>query len=237
MELLDFAYFPIYYWPNSDKLTWYTFSLSHCPSSWLLTIAVQFNSVAQLYLTLCNSMGCSTSAFPVDLKLLEFTQIHVHWVSDAIQPSHPLLSLSPPTFNLSQHWGLFQWVNFFASGGRSVGVSTLASVLPMNTQDWSPLEWTGWISLQSKGLSRVFNMTVQKKSTILQYICPFSLDSGLRYIPLGLWGFFSMDDSCPSAATFCTCRFTCLPYSYSFLKWSYSEHLLYYPKYSVSLLL
>ena len=59
-------------------------------------------------------------------------------------------------------WGSFQTSQLFASGGQSIGVSGSASVLPMNTQDWSPLGWTGWISLQSKGLSRVFsNTTVQ----------------------------------------------------------------------------
>ena len=59
--------------------------------------------------------------------------------------------------------GSFQMSQFSSSGGQSTGVSASTSVLPMNTQDWSPLEWTGWISLQSKGLSRVFsNTTVQK---------------------------------------------------------------------------
>ena len=59
--------------------------------------------------------------------------------------------------------GSFQMSQLFTSGGQSIGVSASASVLPMNTQDWSPLEWTGWVSLQSKGLSRVFsNTTVQK---------------------------------------------------------------------------
>ena len=106
-------------------------------------------------------MNCSTPGLPVHHQLPEFTQTHVHWVGDAIQPSHPLSSPSPPAPNPSQHQSLFQWV--FASGGWSTGVSASASVLPMNTQDWSPLEWTGWISLQSKGLSRVFsNTTVQK---------------------------------------------------------------------------
>ena len=57
----------------------------------------------------------------------------------------------------------FQMSQFFASGGQNVGVSASASVLPMNTQDWSPLEWTGWISLQSKGLSRVFSNTAVQK--------------------------------------------------------------------------
>ena len=124
----------------------------------------QFSSVAQPCSTLCDPMDCNTPGLPVHHQLLEFTQTHVHWVSDAIQPSHPLSSLSPPAFNLSQHQGLFQWVSqFFASGGQSIGVSASASVLPGNTQDWSPLGWTGWISLQSKGLSRVFsNTTVQK---------------------------------------------------------------------------
>ena len=87
---------------------------------------------------------------------------HVHWVSDAIQPSHPLSSLSPPAPNPSQDQGLFQWINS-TWGGQSIGISALASFFPKDTQGWSPLEWTGWISLQSKGLSRVFsNTTVQK---------------------------------------------------------------------------
>ena len=72
----------------------------------------QFSSVAQLCLTLCDPMDCSTPGLPVHHQLPEFTQTHVHWVSDAIQPSHTLLSPSPPTFNLSQHQGLFQCVSF-----------------------------------------------------------------------------------------------------------------------------
>ena len=98
-------------------------------------------------------MDCSTPGLPVSHQLPEFTQIHVHWVGDAIQPSHPLLSPSPPTFNLSQHQGLFKWVSFFASGGQNIGASASTSVLPMNIQDWFPLGWTGWISLQSKWVS------------------------------------------------------------------------------------
>ena len=95
--------------------------------------------------------------------LLELAQTYVHWVGDAIQPSHPLSSLSPPAFNLSQHQGLFPVSRLFASGGQSIGASASASVLLTNIQDWFPLVWTGLISLQSKGLSRVFsNTTVQK---------------------------------------------------------------------------
>ena len=74
-------------------------------------IAVQFSSVTQSCPTLWDPMSCSTLGLPVHHQLLEFTQTHVHWVSDAIQPSHPLLSPSYPTFNLSQEQGLFQWVN------------------------------------------------------------------------------------------------------------------------------
>ena len=71
---------------------------------------VQFT---QSYLTLCNSMDCSTPVLPVHHQLPEFTQTRVHWVGDAIQPSHPLSSPSPPAFNLSQHQGLFKWVSSF----------------------------------------------------------------------------------------------------------------------------
>ena len=122
------------------------------------TQSVQFSSVAQLCPTFCNLVDHSTPGLPVHHQLLEFTQTHVLWVSDAIQPSHPLSSPSLPALNLSQRQS-----QFFASGGQSIGISVSTSVFPMNTQDWSPLGWTGWISLQSKGLSKVFsNTTVQK---------------------------------------------------------------------------
>ena len=85
----------------------------------------------------------------------------VHQGGDAIQPSHPLSSPSPPAFNLSQHQHPIS--QFFASGGQSIGVSASASVLPMNIQDWFPLELTGLISLQFKGLSRVFSNTIVQK--------------------------------------------------------------------------
>ena len=76
-----------------------------------LASPVQFNSVSQLCLTLCDPMNRSTPGLPVHHQLMEFTQIHVHWLGDAIQPSHPLSSLSAPTFNLSQHQGFFKWVS------------------------------------------------------------------------------------------------------------------------------
>ena len=73
--------------------------------------SVQFSSVAQSCPSLCDPMSHSTPGLPVHHQLPEFTQTHAHWISDAIQPSHPLLSPPLPTFNLSQHQGLFQWVN------------------------------------------------------------------------------------------------------------------------------
>ena len=77
----------------------------------LLWTSVQFSSVAQSCLTLCNSMNCSMPGLPVHPQLLEFTQTHVHWVGDTTQPSHPLSSPSPPALKLSQHQGLFKWVS------------------------------------------------------------------------------------------------------------------------------
>ena len=177
-------------------------------------------------------MDCNTQGFPVEHQFQEFTQTHVHWVGDAIQPSHPPLSPAPPAFNLSQHQSLFKWVSSSREFSRSVVSHSLQthglwhtrlpcpSPTPRVYSDscplswwcyltissrpspspptfnlsqhqslfqwvksshevpkyWSfsfsiipskehpgPLEWTGWISLQSKGLSRVFsNTTIQK---------------------------------------------------------------------------
>ena len=75
------------------------------------TAKTQFSSVTQSCPTLCDPMNCSALGLPVNHQLSEFTQTHVHWVGDTIQPSHPLSSPSPPTFNFSQHQGLFKWVS------------------------------------------------------------------------------------------------------------------------------
>ena len=90
-------------------------------------------------------------------QLLKFTRTHVHWVSDAIQPSHPLLSPSPNCLQSFPASRSFQMSQFFAWGGQSTGVSASASVLPMSIQVWFPLGLTGLISLLFKGLSRVFS--------------------------------------------------------------------------------
>ena len=115
----------------------------------------QFSSVVQSCPAHCNHMDCSTPGLPVHHQFPEFTQTHVHWVHDAIQPSHPLSPGSPPTLILTQHQGLFQ-SQLFVSGGQSTGASASASVLPVNSQSWFPLGLTGWISLLSKELSIVF---------------------------------------------------------------------------------
>ena len=116
------------------------------------------SSVAQSCLTLCDPMDCSTPGFPVHHQLPEHTQTHVHWVSDAIQPSHPLSSPSPPAFNLSQHQGLsnesalcIRWPKYW-SFSFSISLSNEYS-------GWFPFVLTDLISLLSKWLSRVFSNT------------------------------------------------------------------------------
>ena len=94
-------------WNNGWSLNWYKPSDEHIAEK-----KFQFNSVESLgCLTLCNSIDCSMSGFPVHHQLLELTQTHVHWVGDAIQPSHPLSSPSLPALNLSQHQALFKGVS------------------------------------------------------------------------------------------------------------------------------
>ena len=191
-------------------------------------------------------MNCSTPGLPVRHQLLESTQTHVQRVGDAIQPSHPLSSPSPPAFNLSQHQGkesevaqscltlchptdcslpgtsvpgifqaiVLEWIaisfsrgssqprdqtqvshivdrrftvwasQLFALGGHSIGVSASISVPPMNTQDRSPLGWTGWNSLQSNGLSRVFNCKVSN-TTILWHLAFFIVQPSHSCITTG----------------------------------------------------
>ena len=101
----------------------------------------KFSSVTQSCPTLCNSMECRNPGFPVHHKLPELAQTHV---GDAIQPSHPLSSPSPPAFNLSQHQGLFKWVSSSYLVARVSEFQLPASVLPMKIQDSFPLGWTGW---------------------------------------------------------------------------------------------
>ena len=127
-----------------------------------LKYSVQFSSVTQLCPTLCNPMNRSMPGLPVHHQLLEFTQTHVHrsvMASSHLIVCSPLLLLPsmPPSIRVFSNESTLcmRWPKYW--------VSALASFLPKNTQDWSPLEWTGWISLQSKGLSRVFSNTTVPK--------------------------------------------------------------------------
>ena len=121
---------------------------------------IQFSSVTQLCPPLCNPMNRSTPGLPVHHQRPPKPM----FIESVIPSSHlifcrPLLLLPPTPPSIM----VFSVSQLFTSGGWSTGVSALTSVLPMNTQDWFPLGWTGWISLQFKGLSRVFSNTTFQK--------------------------------------------------------------------------
>ena len=123
--------------------------------------SVQFSSVAQLCLTLCDPMNRSVPGLPVHHQLLEFTQTHIHRVGDAIQPSHSLLSPSPPAPNPSQHHSLFRWVSSSHQVAKVLEYSF--SFSPSNEHPGLifRMDWLDLLTVQ--GLSRVFsNTTVQK---------------------------------------------------------------------------
>ena len=113
-----------------------------CVLFFFIFSSVQFSSVAQSCLNLCDPMNRSTPGLPVHHKLLEFTQTHAHWVGDAIQPSHPLSFPSPPAPNPSQHQGLSQWVN---------SSHDVAKVLEFQLQHQS-FQWTPRTYLLQYGL-------------------------------------------------------------------------------------
>ena len=124
----------------------------------------QFNSVTQLCPTLCDPMDCSTPGFLVHHQLLPKTCSNScplsRWchptTSSSVVPFSSCLQCFPVSeSSLGSH--------FFPSGGQRIGVSASASVLPMNIQDWFPLGWTGWLSLQSKGLTTGFSSTTVQK--------------------------------------------------------------------------
>ena len=151
--------------------------LWHC-----LSLGRQFSSVTQLCLTLCDPKNHSTPGLPIHHQLPEFTQTHVHWVSDAIQPSHPL-SFPSPAFNLSQHQGLYK-CQFFASCGQSTGVSASALVFPTNIQDWFPLGLTGWIALIQETLKSLLQHH-SSKAPVLQCSAFFIVQLSHPYMTTG----------------------------------------------------
>ena len=133
-------------------------------------------------------MDCSMPGLPVHHQLLEFTHTHVHWVSNAIQPFHPLLSPCLPAFNLSQHQGLFQWVSSSHQMAKGLKLQlqhqSLNSVLrPEYSGLISFLGCTSWISVQSKGLSRVFSSTTIWK--FLQHSVFFMVQLSHPYMTTG----------------------------------------------------
>ena len=155
----------------------------------------QFSSVAQLCTTLCNPMDCSTPGLLIHRQLPEFAQTHVHQVGDAIQPSHPLLSPSPPAFNLSQYQGLFQWVG---------SLHQVAKVLvQLQLQHWSfqwvirvdfLWDWLVW-SPCCPSDSQEFSPTPQvesSNSSVLSFLYSLTLTSMHDYfknITLTIWTF------------------------------------------------
>ena len=140
-----------------------------------------FSSVQffQSYPSLCNAMDCSMPGFPIHHQLSELTHAHVHRLGDANQPSHPVFPFSSclQSFLTSVSFPMSQ---FFPSGGQIIAASASASVLPVNIQEWFYLSWTGLISLQSKGLSRVFSNTIVQSA----YMCVIC--QGYHISPVGI---------------------------------------------------
>ena len=121
------------------------------------------SSVTQSCLTLCDPIYCSTPGLPVHHQLRVYSNSSPlsRWSHPTVLSSVIPFSSCPQSFPAS---GSLQMSQLITSGGQSIGVSASTSVLPMNTQDWSPLGWTGWISLQSKGLLKQSSPTPQFKS-------------------------------------------------------------------------
>ena len=146
--------------------------------------SVQFSSVTQLCPTLCNPMDCSIPGFPVHHQLLEPNQAHVHWVGDAIKPSHPLSSPSPPAFNLSQLQDLFKWV----SSSHQV-----AKILEFSFSNSSSNEYSGLISFRMNWLDLLAIQGTLKshlqhhssKATILHHSVFFIVQLSHPYMTTG----------------------------------------------------
>ena len=151
-------------WYFAGRFLWTLMSRTHDLKYWEIS---PFGSVAQLCPAVCDPMVCSTPGLPVHHQLPELVQTRPQsqWCHPTVSSSVICFSSCLQSFPAS---GSFTMSQLFPSGYQSIGVSASVSVLPMNIQDWFPLGRTGWISLQSKGPSRVFcNTTVQKH----QFFC------------------------------------------------------------------
>ena len=150
----------------------------------MLIHIVQFSSVAQSCLTLRDPMTCSTPGLPVHHQLPEFTQTHVHWVGDAIWPSHLLLSPSPPAFNLSQHQGLFNWV----SSSHQVA-KVLEFQLQHQSFQWTPrtdflrMDWLDLLAIQ--GTLKSLLQHHSSKASILRRSAFFMVQFSHPYMTTG----------------------------------------------------
>ena len=145
----------------------------------------QFSSVHSLsHIQLFAAPRTAAHQASLSITNSQSTQTHVHWVGDAIQPSHPVIPFSfcPQSFPAS---GSFQMSQLSTSGGQCIGVWASASVPPMNTQDWSPLGWTGWISLQSKGLFNGLLQHHSSKASILRRSAFFRVQLSHPYMTTG----------------------------------------------------
>ena len=173
--------------------------LSLCEDQWTefyIIFLVLFN-IRVVVQSLCHvrlfvtpwTAACQAS---LSFTTLGLAQTHVHWVSDTIQPSRPLSSLSPPAFCLFQYQCLFQWLGPLHQVTIKYGVSASASVLPMNIQDWFPLELTGLISWLSKSLSNVFFSTSVWKHQFFGAQPSFMVQLSHSYMTTGprgmVWG-------------------------------------------------
>ena len=144
----------------------------------------QFSSVAQSGPTLCNLMNRSTPGLPVHHKLLEFTQTHFHQIGDAIHPSHPLSSPSPPAPNLSQHHGLFQWLNFL-----NEVVKVLEFQLQISLSNEHPglicfrMDWLDLLAVQ--GTLKSLCQHHSSKASILQCSTFFTVQLSHPYMTTG----------------------------------------------------
>ena len=169
-------------WATKQQLSWL---LTDTPFHYLLALEPELLSLvnnhtmrvytSRIFISSVQSLSCVrlfvtpwTAACQASLSITNWRNLPkpIHWVGDAIQPSH---LLSPPSQSFPAS-GSFHMSQFFASGGQNIGVSASTSVLPMNIQDWFPLGWTGWISLQSKELSRVLSNTTSQ-NVVLENKC------------------------------------------------------------------
>ena len=135
----------------------------------MLVSGVQWNNSSVQPLSLCDTMDCTTPGLPVHPQLLELAQTHVHWVSHAIQPSHPLFSPSPFLPSIFPSIRSFPMSQFFTSGGHSIGASGSISVFPMNDSGLTAF-WIEWFDLLSvQGTLKSLLQQHSSKASVLQH--------------------------------------------------------------------